>query len=177
MHETVRLRRATRADADAIADLHTESWRTAYRGIVAARHLGAALANERRRHWRATLAQTSAKDVVLMAEAGSQLVGFVAIWAAAASQPAYIDNLHVRPSRKRSGIGRRLLIEAAQLLLAAGQRSAYLWVFRENHNAVRFYRRCCGVVTRHAFLGFTRTRAARLRITWRDLRLLTRQRV
>lgn len=125
---------------------------------------------------RATLARTTAGDVVLGAEAGQRLAGFVSIWAAAASRPAYIDNLHVRPTLKRRSIGRRLLAEAARHLLAAGQRAAYLWVFRGNRNAVRFDQRCSGVVTRHAFLGFTRTRAARLRIAWRDLRRLASRR-
>jgi hypothetical protein len=170
-----RLRRATRADADAIAALHTESWRSAYGGLLPAHQLGRGLDNERRRHWRAALARASARDVVLVADTGRQLIGFVAIWTAAPLRPAYVDNLHVHPGQRGTGVGRRLLGEAARRLVACRRRSAYLWVFRANGDAIGFYRRLGGRILRHACDAFPRARAPTLRIAWRDLRRLAAQ--
>lgn len=172
---SARLRRATRADADAIAALHAESWRSAYGGLLPAHQLGRGLDNERRRHWRAALARASARDVVLVADTGRRLVGFVAIWTAAPLRPAYVDNLHVRPAQRGTGVGRRLLGEAARRLVACRRRSAYLWVFRANGDAVGFYRRLGGQILRHACAAFPRARAPTLRIAWRDLRRLAAQ--
>lgn len=49
-----------------------------------------------------------------------------------------LDNLHVRPDRKRAGIGTRLLAETAVRLQERGC-GLYLWVVEWNVSAQRFY--------------------------------------
>jgi GNAT superfamily N-acetyltransferase len=85
---------------------------------------------------------------VTIAEDRSGAIGFVCsfgdddpVWG------ALVDNLHVLPHAKGSGVGRLLLASAGQW--AAGRypgAGLYLWVFEANEPARRFYDRMGGVV-------------------------------
>jgi ribosomal protein S18 acetylase RimI-like enzyme len=170
----LRLRRARAADADLIADLHTASWRTAYRGLVLDRFLDSGLAQQRRRHWRATMAGTRPRDLVLIAEDGKGPAGFISVWVRRGS-PAFIDNLHAHPARRRQGVGSFLMKEAARLLAALGQRAAYLWVLDNNLAARRFYAAIGGATVLREFEMFGNARVSHSRIFWRDIVRLARR--
>lgn len=159
------IRRASAADADAIAALHAASWRSAYRGIFNDATLGPSLDGERRAHWRGKLAAMVPDDTVLIA--GD--LGFIAVWAK--GDPgfgAYIDNLHVRPERRSGGLGRRLLGEAMGRVAGRGETRAYLWVFDDNVRAIDFYRRLGGEVVGGGFDEIDGKQVAHSRIAWRD---------
>jgi ribosomal protein S18 acetylase RimI-like enzyme len=167
---TYRLRRAHRRDASAIAALHAASWRSAYRDVLPARRLGPPLDDDRRRRWRSMLARARARDVVLVADDGERLLGFIAVWVDA--RGAYIDNLHVDPARRGNGIGAALLRKAARHLVRTGTRQAVLWVYVANTEAVRFYERQGGVATRRAFDRFLRSQQPCHNMVWRRLERL-----
>ena len=159
------IRRASAADADAIAALHAASWRSAYRGIFNDATLGPLLDGERQAHWRGKLAAMVADDTVLIA--GD--LGFIAVWAK--GDPgfgAYIDNLHVRPERRSGGLGRRLLGEAMRRVARRGEANAYLWVFDDNVRAIDFYRRLGGEIVEGGFDEIDGKQVAHSRIAWRD---------
>jgi ribosomal protein S18 acetylase RimI-like enzyme len=50
-----------------------------------------------------------------------------------------VDNLHVVHRRHRTGVGTRLLEEAARAVVANGGGGLYLWVLEQNANAQAFY--------------------------------------
>jgi hypothetical protein len=75
----MKLRRACRRDAAGIAALRAASWRSAYRNVMPTRRLGPGLDGDRRRHRQTTMAKTKPRDVVLVADDGRQLVGFIAV--------------------------------------------------------------------------------------------------
>lgn len=159
------IRPAIVADADAVAALHAASWRSAYRGILSDRTLGPALDENRRAHWRGSLASMTPDDTVLIADG----LGFVAVWAD--GDPgfgAYIDNLHIRPERRSGGLGRRLLGEAMRRVAARGETAAYLWVFDGNVRAIDFYRRLGGEIVEGGFEQIDGVQVAQSRIVWRD---------
>jgi ribosomal protein S18 acetylase RimI-like enzyme len=159
------IRRASAADADAIAALHAASWRSAYRGIFKDATLGPSLDGERQAHWRGKLAAMAPDDTVLIA--GD--LGFVAVWAK--GDPgfgAYIDNLHVRPERRSGGLGRRLLGEAMRQVANHGETGAYLWVFDDNARAIDFYHRLGGEIVESGFDEIDGAQVAHSRIAWRD---------
>ncbi|WP_354641269.1 GNAT family N-acetyltransferase [Kitasatospora camelliae] len=136
------------ADAEAVADLHTVSWRTAYAGIVPAEALGDGLAAQRREVWqiRLTVDYGGAEDtpVLLIAEPaeGGEPLGF-AYLVPEHDGRTLLDNLHVRPGLTGGGIGGRLLRAA----LAATVGPLRLEVLRDNVRAVAFYEREGGVRT------------------------------
>jgi len=169
----MKLRSANRRDAASIAALHAASWRAAYRGLVPERRLGAGLENDREWRWRVALAGMTARDVVLVAEDGERLLGFIAVWADR-RRPALIDNLHVAPDRRGKRIGEELLRTAARGLRARRVKRAFLWAFVANLSAIRFYKRLGGLADRRSFREFPPATPACQRMTWLRLDLLCR---
>ncbi|WP_085318047.1 GNAT family N-acetyltransferase [Derxia lacustris] len=139
----MRLRAAGPADADAIADLHTASWRDAYRAALRADWLADHAAADRRALWRARLGESPAARRVLLAhEASGALAGFVCVQPGAdAHWGALLDNLHVAERCRRQGIGRALMEAAARVCQAETPGAGlFLWVLRDNLRAQAFYR-------------------------------------
>ena len=131
-------------DADAIAALHAESWRSAYRGLVPEDELGETLDGERRGFWRTRFAAPDpGRRVVFLATSGDVLVGFACLLADADPEHGpLLDNLHVKPGWRGHGVGARLLHEsrAWARAIAPGQ-PMHLWVLEGNMPARRFYER------------------------------------
>lgn len=141
---------ADSADADAIAALHAESWRTAYRGLIPDEFLDHAVFAERVQLWRARLGSGATdRQLVLKALVDGALAGFVCVLLDA--EPAYgplLDNLHVRPALKGRGIGARLLHAAREWCAGRAPGSPmHLWVIEGNLDACRFYDRQGGTRT------------------------------
>jgi len=136
------IRPALPGDADAIADLHAASWRSAYRAIFSDAYLDGDVVTERRRHWRACLGPEQPSDCgALVATEASECLGFICIRLDA--EPAWgplLDNLHVRPDRKHAGIGRALIAAGAAWVRARGPYASWhLWVIDSNTPARRVY--------------------------------------
>lgn len=143
---TVTLRPASRADADWIAALHTDSWQRNYRGSYSDAFLDERLAADRSALWRGRLAAPGPSARTLIAERDGEAVGFVHVELDADPRlGALVDNLHVRHDARRSGIGTVLLAEVARLVAAERPGSGhYLWVLEANTAAIAFYRAAGG---------------------------------
>jgi ribosomal protein S18 acetylase RimI-like enzyme len=136
----LRIRTAGPADAPLIADLHCRSWQSAYRGAMSDDYLDRELPTVFGRSWPEKIAAAGADDVVLLAEGGGVVLGFIAVWSELGrSGLGFVDNLHAAPDRRRQGIGRRLMGEAATRLRASGHEGAYLTVLATNQAAIAFY--------------------------------------
>jgi len=143
------IRSAVMEDVNAIADLHADSWRSTYRGILSDDYLDRRVQQERLSVWRERFsAEYSDPIFVLVADLGEELAGFVCVFPE--EDPfwgSFLDNLHVAPGLTRRGIGRQLLSEAARRLVRCGSGAGvYFWVLEQNHGARRFYERL-GAVT------------------------------
>lgn len=128
-------------DAATVADLHTTSWRSAYRGMLRDEYLDGDIATERRQVWAARLATPVDANYGFIAESDADPVGFVYLLGGAdAAWGTLVDNLHVVPGMKGRGIGRTLLESAAHATLRRfPDDGVYLYVFERNHAARRFY--------------------------------------
>lgn len=133
-------------DTQAIAALHTQSWRQTYRGILRNEYLDGNIAKERHLVWQKRLAAPAANQRILIAEEDGQLVGFSCLFLDEDPQlGTLIDNLHVVPALKGQGIGLGLMREAArQVIPQATQPGFYLMVYEANRPAVQFYDRVGG---------------------------------
>ena len=154
------------ADAVTVAEMHTISWRSAYRGMLRDAYLDGDIAAERRQAWTDRLGAPDAANYGFIAEDGTGPVGFVymlggvdAVWG------TLIDNLHVMPGLKGRGIGRRLLEAAA---LETGRRyprePVHLFVFEANPAARRFY---AGVGGREVERGLVDPPGGGSQVHWR----------
>ncbi|MGF1429290.1 GNAT family N-acetyltransferase [Kitasatospora sp. LaBMicrA B282] len=158
-HAEFAIRHGGPDDASAVAELHAESWRTAYAGIVPAAALGDGLAAQRQELWALRLTvdygELAAQPVLLLAErTGGELLGFGYL----VPQPdgrVLLDNLHVRPGLTGGGIGGRLLAAARDWTARTHPgEPLYLEVLRDNRRAIAFYERAGAVRTRQGAAVF-----------------------
>ena len=134
-HSRASVRLGTPDDAEAIAALHAESWRSAYRGLVPDEDLGEGLDAERLQFWRSRFAAPDPdRRVVFLAMSDDLLVGFACVLADADPEHGpLLDNLHVKPGWRGHGIGALLLDKARgwSRSIAPGQ-PMHLWVLEGN---------------------------------------------
>ena len=136
-------RAALRTDAEHIALLHADSWRRTYRGAYRDAFLDGEVVTNRLDVWRSRLSCDRRDQFVYLAEADSQLLGFICVFGNEdRTWGSLIDNLHVSHESRRSGIG-TLLMQNAGTWLAShyGQSGVYLWVLEANQSARSFYAR------------------------------------
>ena len=136
-----RLRRASGADAAAVAAMHVRSWQVAYRGIVADPFLDGLDVGARAVRY--TFDGTGPRDPeTWIAVDGDDVVGMVSVSPSRDEDlPGLgeVQALYVAPGRWRSGAGSALMARAERLLAGAGFTEALLWVLEDNARGRRFY--------------------------------------
>ena len=141
---------ATADDAEAIAALHAESWRSAYRGILPDSFLDGPVFDERRALWTERMRAPGADRRFVCKAVGENgsLLGFACVLLDAEPEwGALLDNLHVRPDLKATGIGYALFTAARDWVrrVAPGT-NMHLTVLEGNERARRFYERQGGTI-------------------------------
>ena len=148
----IRLRAAAPSDAPALARLHAESWRSAYRGMLGDAYLDGNVDAERAAFWQRALSHPPSNQHVIVAEEAGELVGFVSLYGNDdAKWGTRIEAVHVSPALKRRRVGARLMAEAAAWCGEAHPGlGIYLHVLKPNVAAQRFYE---SIGARHAESG------------------------
>lgn len=168
---SLELRLATPSDADAVAAIHTASWRTAYRGILDDEFLDGPLDSYSRDRWRAWFTLIGGPPAhLLLAELGSVPVGFLCVVHSGGEFGDLVANLHVLVEARRGGVGRQLLREGARLVQEQGHSAMHLWVYSTNSEAIRFYEREGGYAeSEQPHLAADGQMRPSRRYVWRDL--------
>jgi L-amino acid N-acyltransferase YncA len=137
----VKIRPAGESDARAIAQVHVQTWQTAYRGVVPDSYLDSLSVDKREMVWRQSLARGAPE--VWVAELHSGVVGWVAFGPSrdvdASPETGELEAIYVTPAKWSTGLGRELWQVACRRMLERGFSSATLWVLSENARAIRFY--------------------------------------
>ena len=128
MTQPWRLRLAVSDDAESIATLHVASWRSAYRGIFSDDYLDGPVESDRRLLWQNRLRDPRPGQIIVLAEDHEgALVGFACGFVD--EDPhwgSFVNNLHVTPDQKGSGIGRALMRELGPLFCRNSTEAAHL---------------------------------------------------
>lgn len=140
----MRIRPATAADADAIAEVHVASWRGAYAGLMPQEFLDALDATRRAEGWRGVLACTDwPRCGAFIAEDDAGAAGFAHISpsrdAGSPDSMGELTSIYVRPTSWGSGDGLSLMSACVRSLSSGGFDAATLWVLDGNARARRFY--------------------------------------
>lgn len=132
------MRRATEADADAIAAVHVRTWQGAYRDVFPARELDAIAVEPRALAWRSHLAGGRVSVFV-----DDELTGFASV-GPSRDEPGLgeLYAIYVLPERWGNGVARELLAAAEAELRSRGFAAALLWVLEDNPRARGFYESC-----------------------------------
>jgi len=141
-HPAIAVRQAAADDARAIAAVHVDGWRWAYRGLVPDAALAAQSVDGRAVMWRGVLSAPDTESRVWLAEREGRLVGFAATapaGEAGAHGAGKLTAIYLARDATGTGAGRALLERATGDLRQRGYRAAVLWVFAANLRARRFY--------------------------------------
>ena len=136
MSGNVKIRDARMADADGMAGLYVESWRTAYPGMVPDKVLVRMSKRDQAMQWAHAIAARPSTDAILVAELGRNgTIGFGSCGPARRTilEPAgEIYTLYVRPGFQDRGLGRELLHRLFDRSIDNGLNSAVVWVLSAN---------------------------------------------
>lgn len=142
----VRIRPGRPGDADAIARVYVESWRSAYAGLIPNGVLVRMSTSAQAREWGQQLSRRNIADAVLVADLpGAGIIGFGSCGIARRSllpQAGEIFTLYVAPEHQERGIGRALLFRLFEGLTDRGLDSAIVWVLAQN--PARFFYEAMG---------------------------------
>jgi GNAT superfamily N-acetyltransferase len=140
------IRRALADDALGVATVHVRSWQAAYRGLLPDTYLDQLDIDARRAAWARTIAEADwpRTGTLVATEANGNVVGFAHVGPARDDDldPLLVGELasiYLLPQVWGSGVGRRLMLAAVNVLRDAGFGSAILWVLDGNDRAQRFY--------------------------------------
>lgn len=168
---------ATPADADLLAQMHADSWRHAYAGLIPTKYLEQHAPAERLVTWRARMLEGAEAplDVTILRVDG-QPAGFSCLMPLA--EPGYgiyLDNLHVMHAWHGHGLGKQLMAHcAARVASQWPGKPLLLYVLEGNAQARTFYRQLGGVESdsfNDPFPG-TDLMVAIRRVTWDDVEAL-----
>ncbi|MFO0433433.1 MAG: GNAT family N-acetyltransferase [bacterium] len=137
------IRSALRSDAPAIAKLHADSWRFAYRDVLTSDYLDSNADRDRLSHWVDRLDSPVAEQRVDVLLREGRLVGFASIFAPHDPElGSFLNNLHVAEDSLRLGYGTCLMAQVqAHCFELAPSKAVFLWVVCSNVRAQAFYSR------------------------------------
>jgi len=125
------LRPATAADAAAIARVHVDTWRAAYRGILSDPYLESLDYAARTEEWVKRIGLKSHFTLVAADPAGGQIVAFADGGPERSHDPAFrgeLYALYVLPAHQRHGLGRRLTVAIAETFADNHVHTLLAWV-------------------------------------------------
>ena len=136
-----RFRAAGPGDAEAVARLHSDSWRRHYRGAYSDAFLDGDVLADRLAAWSERLGTPDPRRCTILAQDRSMVIGFAnTIFEEDPTWGALLDNLHVARGTQRHGIGSRLMALTAGAVIERRQATGlYLWVLEQNVDARAFY--------------------------------------
>ncbi|MEO8566181.1 MAG: GNAT family N-acetyltransferase [Betaproteobacteria bacterium] len=136
------IRRAAPRDAEAIARVRIDGWRTSYRGLIPAAYLDGMQVDASTALWDKILTAGPNPASVFVATHGDEVVGFAA--ANMLAEPRYglnaeLTAVYLRREFQRVGLGRRLIAAVVDAQRALGATGMIVWVIAGNKPARAFY--------------------------------------
>lgn len=135
----IAIRRSVASDAPALAALHHEAWRYAYRGIIPGLMLERMIARRGPGWWRR---MQRAGGATILLEFDRIMAGYASFGPsriAPLGAGGEIYELYLRPEYHGAGLGRRLFTAARGELRTAGLRGMIVCSLAANETACRFY--------------------------------------
>lgn len=136
------LRDANASDVPAIARVHVDTWRTAYRGIIPDEYLEKLPYSKREKMWHQVLSHANNYFVYVVEDNFGQIVGFASGGLERTGDRIYLGELtaiYVLQSHQKQKIGHRLVGAVAERLAQLDIHSMLIWALADN-SACNFYR-------------------------------------
>ncbi len=147
---SITIRKARRADADEIADVHDAAWRDAYRGVIPGRELERMIARRGPKWWRSAIARGSRLVVLDFDDSIGGYASYGRNRVPALPYQGELFELYLAPEFQGLGFGRRLFQAVREDLAEHGYQNMVVWALADNERAIGFYERMGGRVVRRA---------------------------
>jgi GNAT superfamily N-acetyltransferase len=160
------IRPARAADVGPIAQVHVQSWREAYRGIIPQPYLDRLSLPAHERQWRRTL---NDGGWAFVAEWERQVVGFASGGLSRSRQDisGELYVLYLLRACHGRGIGRALFDACHYELARCGHQGLLVWVLADNPGR-GFYERLGGELAAEGSVAIAGTRLREVTYVWRD---------
>ena len=170
----MRIRRARKDDAEAIARVHVESWRSSYRDIIAADYLASLSFENHAQRWHEILRTQNPKSYTFVAQnKDGHIVGFISCGPQRdlnVDYEAELYAIYLLKSAQRLGLGRRLAQAATGQLFRDGFKNILVWVL-ENNPSRKFYEALGGQYVTEKAIILGDQNLTEVAYGWLDLRL------
>ncbi|HEX7973513.1 MAG TPA: GNAT family N-acetyltransferase [Anaerolineales bacterium] len=172
------IREADLNDAEAIAKVRVDSWRTTYRGLLPQRYLDSLSYEPVAENWRNVLAAGGRQGFVYVAEdEAGQVVGVAMGGPDRTMNPIYTGELYViylLEGYQRQGAGRKLVATVARRLVQDGMFSMLVWVL-DGNPAQSFYESLGGHAVYRKEVSLAGGKYSEIGYAWEDIRSLAEQ--
>lgn len=140
----IRVRIATRADAESIARVHARSWKTAYRGLLPEAFLRGLAEELLAARWARRLTGRARNQGIWVIEVDRHIVGFATACACYSDATLVgfageVEMLYLLPEHQHRGYGSALFDQVLGALTEAGFHWVIVWVLAGNDAARNFY--------------------------------------
>lgn len=141
------IRQAKFNDIDVIAKIKVTGWQNAYTEIIDEKYLASMSVSKQIK-----VINNYPLETIFIAEKDGEVVAFCRFYDY--DKPVYEDKeidceireIYVKPDIKRQGVGSKLFTYTMDYFRLKGKKKLYLGVFKENHNARKFYEKMGGSV-------------------------------
>ncbi|MBI5301934.1 MAG: GNAT family N-acetyltransferase [Chloroflexi bacterium] len=168
------IRLARLDDADGIARVHVDTWRTTYAGIVPEEHLANLSYTQRAERWRSILEQPG-NSFIFVAETGAgKIIGFATGMPERENDSVYKSELgavYVLQAYQGQGIGRQLVEKVVKRLRHDRFNTMLVWVLAENPSR-HFYAALGGKPVREKPIVIAGKELVEVAYGWDDLAAL-----
>lgn len=172
----ITIRQATPVDIPSIAQVHVDSWRTSYAGIISDEFLQNLSVERRMQAWADILSNPEHPAFLFVAiDETGQIVGFASGRPDRENDPEYtgeVGAIYLLKQAQGQGTGRKLMQAAASELIQRGHQSMMLWVLRDNTQARNFYEAIGGQYLREKPIEIGGQTLIEVAYGWKNLRLL-----
>ena len=174
--EGLNIRKATPADAPAIAAVHVESWKTTYEGIVPAAYLAQLSVSEKEQLWQRGLTQP--KHSIFVVEEEGNVCGFIsggknrATQGKEAEYEGEIYAIYLLKEAQGKGYGTKLVKALVDDFLRERIHSMVVWVLADNPSR-RFYERLGGKKIAEEVIDIGGKKLAEWCYGWKNIKYFT----
>lgn len=173
----MKIRPALVSDADGIARMHVESWRSSYKGIISEDYLASISETGRADRWRENLSAQNPKTCIFVAEDTNRHIVGVASGGSQRDPNLDYDGelyaIYLLEMVQGRGLGSRLLYAVKNHLVTNGYKSMLVWVLEDNPSR-KFYEALGGKYVSQKTITIGNQELIEFAYGWRDLRNLVK---
>ncbi|OAB39759.1 GNAT family N-acetyltransferase [Paenibacillus glacialis] len=173
----MKIRGAKFADINGISYVHSESWKTTYRGLLADEYLDKITAEGRRGQWIRTFESLNNDKCVFVAEdKNGRIIGFASGGKCRESELDFDGELYaiyILKEHQGRGVGRLLLKSIVRYLKSKEYKSMMTWVL-EGNLSILFYQKLGGQIIKDKEIKIGNETVNEVALGWNEMEEIIR---